>query len=248
MAVPKIIHYCWFGGGEKNALTRRCINSWRKYCPDFEIVEWNEDNFDVNAIRYTREAYDSKRWSFVSDYARLKVLYEQGGIYFDTDVELIKPIDSLLAGEGFMGFEASGGSIHEVNTGLGFGAVKGNPVIKALLDSYEDMVFIKEEGSLNLTPCPENNTAVLAGLGLRADGGMQTLYGIQILPAEYLCPENFYTGEKRITEKTMAVHHYASSWKTPYERVKLKAKRLMGEKLYWLVVDTKNSVLSHLKR
>ena len=125
MSIPKVIHYCWFGKGEMPKLAKKCIKSWEKYCPGFEIICHNEDNFDLSQNRYMCEAYEAGKWAFVSDFARLKIIYDNGGIYLDTDVELIKPIDDLLEGKGFMGFDEKG----IVATGLGFGAEKGNEII-----------------------------------------------------------------------------------------------------------------------
>ena len=105
MSIPKKIHYCWFGRNPLPESAKKCIESWKKYCPEYEIIEWNEDNFDLTENRYAREAYEQKKWAFVSDYARLKIVYEQGGIYMDVDVELIKPLDELTELDGYMGFE-----------------------------------------------------------------------------------------------------------------------------------------------
>ena len=124
MSIPKVLHYCWFGGAPKPKNIQNCIRSWKKYCPDYEIIEWNEQNFDVSQSLYTRQAYDARRWAFVADYARLKILYEQGGIYMDTDVELLRSLDDLLVYPAFFGFQHN----NEVATGLGFGAEARSPV------------------------------------------------------------------------------------------------------------------------
>ena len=133
MSIPKIIHYCWFGGGPISAESQKCMESWKKYCPDYKIIEWNDQNFDISTNRYAQQAYAAKKYAFVSDYARLAVLYEYGGIYLDTDVELVRPLDELLELPGFMGFQTN----NEVATGLGFGARKGNSVVQALLRDYD---------------------------------------------------------------------------------------------------------------
>ena len=160
--IPRKIHYCWFGRGEKPRLAQKCIASWKKYCPDYKIIEWNEQNFDISKNRYVQQAYEAKKYAFVSDYARLAVVYEYGGIYLDTDVELVRPLDELLELPGFMGFQTN----NEVATGLGFGARKGNPVVQALLRDYDALDFLKADGSADLTPCPERNTRVLQALGV----------------------------------------------------------------------------------
>ena len=144
--IPKKIHYCWFGRGEKNKLYLSCIESWKKHFPDFEIIEWNEDNFDVNCNDYVREAYESKKYAFVTDYVRLYVLYNYGGIYMDTDVEVLKPLDPFLEHPAFSGFENN----DSVPTGI-MAARKKNKWIKDLLNEYNDLKFIKEDGSLDLT-------------------------------------------------------------------------------------------------
>ena len=128
--IPKVIHYCWFGRKQKSPLMENCIASWSKYCPDWEIIEWNEDNFDVNFCPYAARAYKEKRYGFLTDAARLKIIYENGGVYLDTDVELRRSLDELLANEAWFGY----GSATEINTGSGFGAVKGHPFVKILLE------------------------------------------------------------------------------------------------------------------
>ena len=149
--IPKIIHYCWFGGNPFPELAQKCIASWKKFCPDYEIKEWNESNYDVTKNQYMREAFENKQWAFVSDYARLDIIYENGGIYLDTDVELLKPLDDLLILTGFMGFEENK---KLCATGLGFGAVPKLPIIKEMRDDYDNIIFIKEDGSFDQTPCP----------------------------------------------------------------------------------------------
>ena len=160
MSIPKVIHYCWFGRGELPRLAEKCIQSWKKYCPDYEIVCWNEDNFDINQNKYAREAYESGKWAFVSDYVRLKVLYDEGGIYLDTDVELIKSLDPLVKENGYMGFDDNG----VVSTGLGFACEKGNELVGALLADYDDIPFVLPDGTYDITPCPDRNTKVMERL------------------------------------------------------------------------------------
>ena len=142
MSIPKVIHYCWFGKGEMPKIAQKCIKSWKKYCPDYEIICHNEENFDISQNRYMKEAYDAKKWAFVSDFVRLKVIYDHGGVYLDTDVELLKPLDPLLECRGFMGFDEKG----IVATGLGFGAERGNEIVGAFLKDYEDIPFILPDG------------------------------------------------------------------------------------------------------
>lgn len=236
MIIPKIIHYCWFGHTPLPSDAIKCIKSWKKYCPDYEIKQWDERNFDVSSNPYAYEAYQAKRWAFVSDYARLKIIFDQGGIYLDTDVELLRPLDDLLCQGGFMGFQDD----HLVASGLGFGAPKGHPVIKALLQDYDNLSFIRPDGSMDTTPCPDRNTETLLRLGLMENTGiMQNIQGIIIYPPEYFCPMNYYTGLMNKTSNTYSIHHYASSWLSSeekafinYDRRKAKLEQLIGPRLF----------------
>ena len=193
MSIPKVIHYCWFGKGKMPALAEKCIESWKKYCPEYKIVCHNEENFDITQNQYAREAYEAGKWAFVSDYVRLKVLYEEGGIYLDTDVELIKPLDALIEKSGYMGFDDNG----IVSTGLGFACEKGNELIKALLDDYNEISFILPDGSYDLLPCPDRNTKTMQKLGLDITVQDQMFMGLRFLPEDYLCPIKYYTGKKK---------------------------------------------------
>jgi len=232
MSIPKVIHYCWFGGNPLPADVQRCIESWKKYCPDYEIRRWDESNFDCTQNLYARQALKAKKWAFASDYARLKIVYDEGGIYLDTDVELLRPLDDLLELPGFMGFEPSypGGAFPcVVATGLGFGAQKGNAVVGALLHDYDGIPFYREDGKQDITPCPERNTATLVKLGLVPDNRRQTVGGVEIFPSDYFCPMNYMTGETNITENTYSIHLYQMSWKSPFDQ---KIKKLFGAKAY----------------
>ncbi len=228
MSIPKVIHYCWFGKGKMPALSEKCIKSWEKYCPEYKIVCWNEDNFNVNENRYAKEAYEAGKWAFVSDYVRLKVLYEQGGIYLDTDVELIKPLDLLIQEHGFIGFETSG----NLSTGLGFACEKGNELVGAILKDYDDISFVLPDGTFDLTPCPDRNTKTLTELGLDTGVKDQMFMGMHILPEEFLCPVNYYTGKKTITKNTYSIHHYCASWTSATSKRTIFIKRIIGVKLY----------------
>lgn len=208
--IPKTIHYCWFGGNPLPKFALKCIKSWRKYCPDYQIIRWDESNFDIaKCPRYVQEAYSAKKWAFVTDYVRLQVVYEHGGIYLDTDVTLLKNLDTLLNHSAFFGREDD---LH-VNTGLGFGAEKGSEVLKELMLDYQSIPFILENGKMDLTPCPARNTNVLLRRGLRQDNTKQLLNGeILILPTEYFCPIDYKTGKKHITKNTFSIHHFSASW------------------------------------
>lgn len=222
--IPKKIHYVWFGGNPLPHLGKKCLRSWKKYCPDYEIILWNEKNFDISSCPlYVRQAYEMKKWAFVSDYARLKVIYENGGIYLDTDVEIIKNIDFLLEHEAFFAIESDGIT---VASGLGFGAEKGNPAVKTMMDDYEGQAFIKEDGGFDLTPCPVRNTRSLYKYGFEKENKDQLLPGnIRILPSEYMCPMFYSTGILTMTDKTVSIHHYSSSWINGWVRFRVKITR-----------------------
>jgi len=228
MSIPKKIHYCWFGGKELPKLAKKCIKSWQKYCPDYEIICWNERNFDLSQNRYAKEAYENKKWAFVTDYVRLKVVYDEGGIYLDTDVEIIKNIDELLKYEAYMGFDEKG----IVATGLGFGAEAGNKVIGKMLEDYDNIPFVLSDGSMDLTPCPDRNTETLMALGMDMKNTDQEFMGMRFLPREYLCPMDYYTGKKEITKKTYSIHHYCASWTSKKTKRTTAIKRIIGVKMY----------------
>ena len=228
MSIPKVIHYCWFGKGELPPIAKKCIKSWQKYCPDYTIVCWNEDNFDLTQNRYMREAYEAGKWAFVSDVARLQILYDNGGIYLDTDVELLKSLDPLLESSGFMGFDEKG----IVATGLGFGAERGNTIVGEFLKDYESIPFVLPDGSYDLTPCPDRNTSTLQRLGMDVTQTDQTFLGTVFLPREYLCPMEYYTGKKTITKNTYSIHHYSASWTSAVTKRTTRIKRIIGVKLY----------------
>ncbi len=210
--IPQKIHYCWFGRNPLPADALKCIASWRKYLPGYEIIEWNEDNFDVNAIEYTAQAYEAKKYAFVSDYARFKILYEHGGLYFDTDVEVIRPMDDIIAAGAFMGIEKSlattaGQGWIGVNAGLGLGAEPGLPIYRKILDFYNRRSFLRETSTV-----VTNVTQLLILEGLRNENEMQLVAGIRIYPAEYFCPMDSTTGITQTTAATVSIHHYSCSW------------------------------------
>lgn len=220
--IPKKIHYCWFGGNPKPKLAKKCFRSWKKYCPGYEIIEWNEDNYDLSAAPlYVRQAYEAKKWAFVTDYVRLQVVYDQGGIYLDTDVELRKPLDHLMENRAWFGFEDG----IRVNTGCGFGAEAGHPILKEIMEDYWDIPFILEDGSYDILSCPIRNIGAFLRRGLMQDNSQQVLEGdIRILPSDYLNPKDWKTGEIHITENTLSIHHFGASWYTPEMMRKLRKK------------------------
>lgn len=205
--IPKKIHYCWFGGNEKSKLAKKCINSWKKYCPDYEIIEWNESNFDVTKNDYLKFCYENKKWAFLSDLARLMIIYSEGGIYFDTDVEMIKNIDFLLEYKAFFGFE----NRKNIATGLGFGAIAHHSVVKTMIDQYEYLQRDKNK-QYTLLKCPQLNTRALNEWGVQLNGEIQYLKNMIILPVEYMNPYDDPTGVLRKTENTITIHWYSKSW------------------------------------
>lgn len=232
--IPKKIHYCWFGRGEKPQFAEKCIASWKKYCPDYEIIEWNEDNFNLDYNAYTRYCYDNKKWAFLSDFARLAIVAEHGGIYFDTDVELLQRPDALLEYEAFYGFENE----KNIATGLGFGAEAGHATILAMKEKY-DSILPNADGSYPMIVCPVLNTEALLPFGLKLDGSRQTIAGAEILPVDWLNPYDDPTGRLRKTQNTISVHWYSKSWmgKGTILRSKLTKPfhRLFGENCFdWL--------------
>lgn len=212
--IPKTIHYCWFGGGDLGRQGEKCINSWKKHLPDYEIICWNEDNFDVHCCSYVEEAYEHKMWAFVSDYARIKILYEFGGVYFDTDVEIVKPLDDIISAGPFMGFETdcSKARMGTVNPGLGFAVYPGSCLLRKLLDEYNSTNLLDSAGEINQTTIVERTTNVLVRDGLSKVDGIQVIDGIRLLPAEYMNPKSFETGIVSITNNTRTIHHYDMSW------------------------------------
>ena len=209
--IPKIIHYCWFGGNPLPDLAKKCIDSWKKMCPDYEIKEWNENTININGMNaYVREAYKNKKWAFVTDYIRLYIIYNYGGIYLDTDVELLKNLDVLLDHDSFFGIENN----NVVNTGLGFGAAKGNKLVKMLMDDYENVHFILKNGNLDLEPCPIRNTKTLSGIFNKFDDykKINSYKNNYFYPKEYFCPMDNVTKEINITDNTFSIHYYSGTW------------------------------------
>lgn len=226
--IEKKIHYCWFGKSELTDEAQKCIESWKKFCPDYEIVRWDEDNFDFSACRYAAQAYSMKKWAFVSDYARFVILYENGGIYFDTDVELIKPIDDIVANGAFMGCQP--GRKIEINPGLGIGTSKGNELYEEIIEYYKSQNFI-DDGNMNLHTVVDRLTKIMRNAGFIGSGEIEKVRNISIYPPEYFCPINCFTNEVVITEKTRSIHHYSASWLDKDER-RIMDKVAVVEKKY----------------
>lgn len=220
--IPKKIHYCWFSGKQIPKEFQGYIDSWKKFCPDYEIIRWDESNYDISQNGYMESAYKEKRWGFVPDYARFDILYREGGIYLDTDVELIKSLDPLLDNPCFFGFEDA----NHINPGLGFGAEAGNPVILALREIYRQLSFYKADGALNLIPSPEYVTRKLEELGVEINGQFQELKNVTIYPREFLGAKNYNTGKINQTENTYAIHHFSCTWMTREEKKAEERRKL----------------------
>ena len=214
--IPKKIHYCWFGRNPLPESALKCIASWKKYLPDYEIIEWNEDNFYVFQTQYTAQAYQAGKYAFVSDFARFKILYEHGGLYFDTDVEVIRPFDDIVAKGSFLGFEINPGEEREygaVNPGLGMGAEPGLELYRKILEYYSKLQFILPDGTYNITDAVVNiTTRELIRVGLRNRIGIQKVDCISIYPADYFNPFDDITGKVNITDDTYSIHWYSKTW------------------------------------
>ena len=218
--IPKIIHYCWFGQNPLPPLAIKCIKSWKTHFPDYEIKEWNENNFDVNIIPYTKEAYEAKKYAFVSDYARFWILYNYGGIYFDTDVEVIRPMKDIIDKGSFMGSETE---VANCNPGLGLGCPPKSELIKELLNLYSTLSFVaKTDNSYNLKTIVEYTTEILVNHGLKRFNEIQYIEGFYIYPNDYFNPVNLITMRLRITDNTRTIHHFAKSWIEPSLKMRVK--------------------------
>lgn len=221
MAIPKVIHYCWFGGNPLTEDVNKCIASWKKWCPNYEIIQWDESNYDYKKNKFAYQAYQCGKWAFVSDVARLDVVYHFGGIYLDTDVELIKPLDFLLSESAFMGFEKG----RMVATGLGFGAEKGNELIGINLQAYDELSFFNVDGTLNMIPCPQITTKVLEQNGLERKDKLQMLNNMKVFPSSYFCPMILGDGSAEVKTETVSIHHYANTWGTEEKKRKESKRR-----------------------
>ena len=233
--IPKIIHYCWVGGNPLPELAQKCIASWKRFCPDYEIKEWNEKNYDFTKNRYMADAYKEKKWGFVPDYARFDIIYTYGGIYLDTDVEVIKPLDDLLQCKGILGFESK----EHVAAGLIIAGEKGLPIFEEMYKSYDAILFYNADGTVNLTPSPVYNTDVLMKHGLIPNNTLQEVAGITIFPTEFFCPKSIKTRLITTTKNTYTIHHYDGSWVTGMTR------KLIEEKI-WIAEHFKNPVVVYV--
>lgn len=226
--IPKVIHYCWFGRSPLPELAKKCISSWKKYLPDYEIKQWNEDNFDVNISNYTKEAYRLKRYAFVSDYARIWILYHYGGVYFDTDVEVIAPMHKMLSCGPFLGREkGEDGTDSNIAFGLGMSAKPKMKFLEDLLNAYNQRHFAYWTGKN-----PETIVNFVSGIihskqekMIHLSDGIDKYEDFYIYPSAVFCPMNYYTGALEITPETVSIHHYTSLWVKKEEGLKDKIAR-----------------------
>lgn len=237
--VPKVINYFWFGNNPMPEEVKDCIASWRKFCPSYKIVRWDESNFNVNECNYVREAYIAKKWAFVSDYARFKILYEYGGIYLDTDVKLIKNIDSIINNGAFFALENT--KYDSIGTGLGMGVEPKNRLYKKILTYYQSIHFQKNDGTYDETPINLKIKKYFLNYGLKNIPGIQKIKGITIYPKDYFCPLDYETGKLNITPNTVAIHLYLGSWLSPQEKalhnLQKKISKIIGRKAGILVIN-----------
>ncbi|SCY09226.1 Capsular polysaccharide synthesis protein [Lachnospiraceae bacterium XBB2008] len=225
--IPKRINYIWFSGDPFPDKVKKCMDSWHKYCPDYDFVEWNLDNYFTDSD-FFNEAISVRQWAFASDYTRCDVLCREGGIYLDTDVELVKPLDDLLYDDGFLCFESSSG----VDPGSGMASVPNNPIFKEIRDQYESEHFIKDDGSYNKKNIVYTYTAVLERHGLISDGRYQIVDGIAVYPPLVFSPYSYMTGLTNCYEKTYAIHHWISAWISDELRKELEMKKRIFSRYY----------------
>lgn len=206
--IPKIIHYCWFGKNEKSPIVKKCIESWKKYCPDYEIIEWNENNFDVDSVLFTKQAYAAGKWAFVADYVRLYALSLYGGIYLDTDMELFRDLSLLENDSGILGFESN----DYVAMGI-IGVEKNSPFIKVQKSEYEDIEFLNKDGSFNMLTNVHRVKSYLTDKGLKENGRKQKVGEFTVYPVKYFYPNSFGMVFNKYPKDRLFVHHAEGSWR-----------------------------------
>ena len=232
-----MIHYCWFGRGEMPELARSCIASWHKYMPGYEYKLWSEDNFDIDSNQYVKEAYDARKFAFVSDYVRLYALYNEGGLYLDTDVEVLKPFHPLMQLSGFIGFEGS--KHHPVGTGTIACLPKGEWVTEQL-QSYKDAHFINSDGTYDIMTNPIRISRIMAKNGFIQNGEEQDYKDMHIFPTDFFCPRQT-TGEFFLTDNTYCDHHFMGSWDDQAKTSILK--RIIGQKNMTRLIKLKRIII-----
>lgn len=237
--IPKIVHYCWFGKGKMPKSAIKCMKSWKKYLPDYHLREWNEDTFDINSNIYVKEAYNARKFAFVTDYVRLYALYAEGGVYMDTDVEILKNIDCFLDLPAFSGFEDD----THIPTGI-MASEKNGEWVKWQLKYYIDRHFILSDGTLDITTNVLSISKSMADRGFVLENGVRNFEDmITIFPKEYFCPKSHITGEIHLAPNTYAIHHFAGSW-LPQTFIRRFSVRLIGTKMVDRLSKVKKKVIT----
>lgn len=239
--INKVIHYCWFGGTPLPKDVLKCIETWEKFCPEYEIKRWDESNFDVNSHPFTKSAYEARSWAFVSDYARLKIIYENGGIYLDTDVELLKNLDFLLENKCYIGIQQPE---RLCTTGLGFGAEKSSPVVKKMLECYDTISFLANDKKH--LACPRLNDNVIRSYGKIDNNKITYLDEVTVYPSRFFDPLSTGNTENLLCNDTVSIHHYAASWTGNKQRYKRKIARVIGNKNVQRVKNLRKKILLKL--
>ncbi len=242
--IPKTIHYSWISDDPFPPLIKRCLASWKKHAPDYEIIRWDKDRFDINSLRFTQQAFEHKKWAFISDVQRLYALYEYGGIYLDSDVELVRPLDDLLDNTAFLGFQNP-----ELLEMWVLGFEKGHPWIKRLLDYYIDRPFIMDDGAMDLKPNTLIATEIsTAEFGLRlGDAHQYIAQDVRIFPQKYFSPPILLPGKLSISNESYAIHHFTGAWKSEDLQKKERRNKIInnGKNLIRFVIGNKTT--EHLK-
>lgn len=228
--IPKVIHYCWFGNNKKTQEILDCIETWKKFCPEYQLIEWNESNFDVHSNKYVEQAYAAKKWAFVADYVRLYAIYNYGGIYMDTDVEVVQSLDRFLKHKGFTGFEIAEHPL----TGT-MGCEKGNELIKKVLNKYQNRSFVNNDGSFDLTTniIPFKN--ICLGYGFEMNNEYQVKDGFVLYPNDYFCAYNFDNKTFVKTKNTYTIHHFVGSWIPKRQKIRRKIRKLLGNRISGII-------------
>lgn len=246
--IPKIIHYCWFGGNPLPELALKCIDSWKKHMPDYEIMEWNESNFDVNIIPYTQQAYEAKKYAYVSDYSRMWILYHFGGIYLDTDVEVLKDLTPIIEKGPYMGCENridEFSSKLKVATGLGMACEKSNSLVKDMMNLYENRQFTMRENNSVVTVVTIISD-LLYERGLKSVNEIQVIDNFYIYPAEYFAPRISAQHNIPVTDNTYTKHHYARTWMPRKVRIKIKLLEIMPNSCARLLMKAERFLKRHI--
>lgn len=246
--IPKIIHYCWFGHGKLPALSIKCIESWRKYLPDYEIKRWDESNFDINIMPYVAEAYAARKYAFVSDVARFWILYNYGGIYFDTDVEVIADMSHIIERGPFMGCEmefdpSKSARSLGVNPGVGMGASSGLPLYYEILNYYKTLCFDRAMPYDKLQTVVDITSEILCRQGMMNKAEIQQVSGIWIYPKVYFSPISHVTKQLIVGSETVSIHHSVGSWASPWSVFKTRIQKLLGPKVTSILQQIKHKLM-----